>query len=504
MLTKNIESIEIPSLEKIEAWDAPILFDEVETEEITADLLPSVFGEFAKALAYSTETPESLSVMTVLGILSTIATKKFVVSPKEGWHEPINIYTLIALPPANNKSLVLNFCTKPLVQWEQQQILRYENEIKRLRSERKTQEKIIEVLRAKAAKETDSLEQRQLIEEITQKESSLAEVLVLPQLFTNDATPESLTNLVHEQGGRLAIFSDEGGILETLAGLYSNGASNIDILLKGIDGGEIRVRRKDRNIMLKPYLTIVLTVQPAVIQKMGQTQAYLGNGTLERFLYVLPKSKLGYRTHDKQPISLSIQSAYQDKVISLLNLFHLEKPNSEQPQVLTLSQHAYQYWQTFQKTIEKELRPEGVFYSYQGWAGKICGFALRIAGLVHIAEFNLQSNTITDKTMHHAIKIATILADHANAAFGLMGIDQITEDAKIIYQWIKVNKKTSFTQTEIMLAMRNKKQGKSERIQRALHSLNDRNMISDPIKLTTRKPTTIYYVNPFLIEKNGC
>jgi Protein of unknown function (DUF3987) len=129
----------------------------------------------------------------------------------------------LALPPANHKSLVLNYCTRPLVDWEKEQGLQQGLKIKCQRSERKTQEKIIETLRAKAAKSTDTLEQQQLINDIIQKEAALAEIPVLPILFTNDATPESLASLIHEQDGRLAIFSDEGGILETLAGLYSHG-----------------------------------------------------------------------------------------------------------------------------------------------------------------------------------------------------------------------------------------------------------------------------------------
>ena len=89
--------------------------------------------------------------------------------------------------------------------------------------------------------------------------------------------------------------------LETLAGLYSHGSANIDILLKGIDGGEVRVHRKDRSAILNPYLTVVLTVQPVVMQNMAGKRAYLGKGVLERFLYVLPQSQLGYRTHNTPP-----------------------------------------------------------------------------------------------------------------------------------------------------------------------------------------------------------
>ena len=271
--------------------------------------------------------------------------------------------------------------------------------------------------------------------------------------------------MVNEQSGRLAIFSDEGGILETLGGLYSNGSANIDILLKGIDGREVRVRRKDRSITLNPYLTIVLAVQPAVIQNMGEKRAYLGNGALERFLYVLPKSKLGYRTHDKPPLSAEIQHAYHVKIKSLLDNFFLpDKNKSDQPHVLKLAPSAYQDWRAFQTMIEKQLRPEGKFSPCQGWAGKICGFALRIAGLLHVAEHGSETLIITDHTMKNALEIAALLTEHAIAAFSLMGIDQATEDAKIVSQWIRTRNTPSFTQSEVVLAMRGKKLGKSERL----------------------------------------
>jgi hypothetical protein len=501
MLTTNPINIELPSLEHADAWDTPILFDEFETPDIAARLLPEILGEFSEALSQATETPEALSVMTVLGVISTAIAKRFIVSPKEGWHEPLNIYTLIALPPANNKSLVLNCCTKPLIEWEKDQALRLEYDITRQRSERKTQEKIIETLRIKAAKARDSIEQRHLINEITQKEASLIEIPTLPLLFTNDATPESLTTLVNEQGGRLAIFSDEGGILETLAGLYSNGSANIDILLKGIDGGEVRVRRKDRSIIINPYLTIVLAVQPAIIQSMGEKRAYLGNGALERFLYVLPKSKLGYRTHDKPPLSAETQHAYHAKIKGLLDNFFQSEKNKVDQCVLKLTPAAYQYWRAFQATIERQLRPEGKFSPCQGWAGKICGFALRIAGLLHVAEYDARTLTITDATMQNALEITTLLTEHAIAAFSLMGIDQSTEDAKVICQWMRARNEPSFTQTEVVLAMRGKKLGKSERLQKALHTLHERNIISVPMKIPTRKPTTCYYVNPMLLSE---
>ncbi len=492
-------TVELPSLEHHDAWEAPILFDELETPDISAKLLPGIFGDYAAALANATETPEALSVMTILGVISTTISKHFFVSPKEGWNEPVNIYTLIALPPANNKSQVLKCCTKPLIEWEAEQALRLEPDIKRQRSERKTQEKIIEGLRIKASKSKGPIEQREICQEITEKEGNLIEIPTLPLLFTNDATPEALATLVHEQNGRLAIFSDEGGILETLAGLYSNGSANIDILLKGIDGGDVRVRRKDRSFTINPYLTIVLTVQPAIIHSISEKRTYTGNGSLERFLYVLPKSKLGFRTHSTTPLSTMLQSAYHTKIKQLLDSYsqyHNQEPTKSH--TLSLQPPAASLWRDFQATIERHLRPESKFAPCLGWAGKISGFALRLAGLLHIAEFDLQHSAIRESTMANALSIAFSLTEHALEAFNLMGLDQSTNDAKSIYQWINTHIKNSFTQSDIVLAMRNKKLGKPERLSKALLILQTRNIISSPVKLPTRKPTTLYYVNPLL------
>lgn len=498
--TDNI--ISFPTLHQPEAWDAPILFDEWETPEIQSRWLPSVFGEFAAALALATETPEALSVMTVLGVLSAVLMQRVVVSPQDHWLEPINIYTLIALPPANHKSLVLKSCLQPVIEWEKAQAQRLGTEIKRLRSERKSQEKRIEVLRAKAAKAKSQLEYLQLTNEVAQQEMELIEVPVAPQLFVNDVTPESLANTLSEQGGRLGIFSDEGGVLETLAGLYSQGTANIDVLLKGIDGGSVRVRRKDRSFSLNPYLTIVLAVQPAVVRHLTEKKAYAGNGALERFLYVLPRSKLGYRTHATLPVSEALRQNYHDRITQLLNAFVLvdNTPASFTPIVLTLTSAAHSAWRDYQAAVELQLRPEGQFVGCSGWAGKMPGFALRLAGLLHVAEQGTTAFPIAENTMHNALALAEVLGHHALAAFDLMGVQEATEDAQFIFRWIKTLIQTTFTQSELTLACRHQ-HWLSERLARAVRVLQERHLISQPVIQPGRfKPTKVYFIHPSLVN----
>jgi hypothetical protein len=135
-----------------------------------------------------------------------------------------------------------------------------------------------------------------------------------------------------------------------------------------------------------------------------------------------------------------------------------------------------------------------------GWGGRICGFVLRIAGLLHIAENSNQTLLIHKQTMANTIEIANRLVEYAIAAFSLMGADQTMEDAREIFRWLEDRRQKTFTQSEILLAMRNRKLGKAERLQRAMQLLKEHHLISVPIKLPTRKPTTLYYIHPNILR----
>lgn len=205
-----------------------------------------------------------------------------------------------------------------------------------------------------------------------------------------------------------------------LGGLYTNGHANVDIVLKGIDGGHLRVRRRDRNFDLTPYLTFVLTPQPIVIQNMSEKRAFIGNGMLERWLYVLLKPRLGYRTHDTPPVPKHIEQAYHEAIKKLLDIPTLMEDGVEQTRVLTLSPDASKEWKEFQKTIEPMLRQHGKLALCQGWGGKLCGFVLRIAGLLHVAEHGQNNLTINKNSMANALELGALLIEHALATFSLM------------------------------------------------------------------------------------
>ncbi len=116
-----------------------------------------------------------------------------------------------------------------------------------------------------------------------------------------------------------------------------------------------------------------------------------------------------------------------------------------------------------------------------------------------MAEYGLVKQDIHVVTMQNALRLVEVLRLHALTVFQWMCRDSVSDDAQIVWQWIQTRSQASFTQTEIRFALRNKKQGQSERLMKALARLQERHLISPPVKLNTRKPTTLYRVNPLAL-----
>lgn len=215
---------------------------------------------------------------------------------------------------------------------------------------------------------------------------------------------------------------------------------------------------------------------------------------------MIPKSKLGYRSHNTPAVPESIRQTYHEQVLALLNAFvPLEPVSPITRTVLTLSPEAQAAWRDYQAEIEIQLRPGEKFELHSGWAGKMPGFALRLAGLLHIAEYGAAPLLITPSTLQNALAIARALGEHALAAFGLMGADQSHEDAKMIFRWIQTLTQPQFTQSQLTYAWRHKKWS-AERSAKALRILQERHLISCPVKYPTRKPTHVYFIHPDLLK----
>lgn len=271
-----------------ETWPDLIPLDARNLPRLDPSHIPEWAGEYVRALSAATETPPELAAGMVLAACSAVCARHLQIEIHPGYIEPSNLWIVAALPPGNRKSAVQSHATAPMMEWEHQQALEMESEIKRITSERSTIEARINAMRKKAANATDNTEAKTLINTVATMEAELPEVPLPPHIWTSDVTPEKLGSLLASHNECMAWLSSEGGIFDLLQGRYSGGILNLDLVLKAHSGDPDRVDRGSRpSVLLKrPRLSIGLSPQPDVLRGLASKPGFRGRGLLGRCMFL--------------------------------------------------------------------------------------------------------------------------------------------------------------------------------------------------------------------------
>jgi replicative DNA helicase len=274
-----------------EPWDPPIpLTGRRQLPPFPVEVLPGWVADQVAAVAEFTQTPPDLAGCVALAALSTAAGGKAEVVVRGSWREPVNIFTVVALPPGARKSPVFTAMTEPLLLAERTLAEKTRPQIVEAELAASTARAVADRAAAAAAK-ADAANRAQAMVEASDAAMTARtiDVPVMPTLVADDITPEAAAGLLAEQGGRLAVLSDEGGIFATLAGRYS-GVPNLEVFLKGHAGTMLRVHRRGRDPELidSPALTLGLAVQPEVLHDIAQMPGFRGRGLLARILFSVP------------------------------------------------------------------------------------------------------------------------------------------------------------------------------------------------------------------------
>jgi replicative DNA helicase len=498
-----------PALE----WEPPVEFDAFDLPPFPVDALPPQLADFVKACAEATQTPLDLTGMLALAACAASVAKRCVVEVKPGYREPLNLFVATILPPGERKSAVIKEVQKPLVDWEASAAEDKAPEITRAAQKWAMSKKRLDSVTDRAAKAKAKMEREQLeleAEELAEQHAKL-KTPHEPRVLADDATPEALASLLAVHGGRIAVFSAEGGIFTMMAGKYSDSPS-LDVYLKAHAGDEIRVDRKGRpsERVTDPALTLGLAVQPAVLEALAEKPMLRGTGLLARFLYALPTSMLGARKSDATPIPDSIRAGYASALRSLLVL-----QESPKPIVLKFSPEAYTEWCAFTSWIEPKLGEFGEFDSIRDWAGKLAGATARIAGILSILSILSLKSRFEDQSisiyveraaMVHAIELGKYLVPHAQAAISSMGADERVQAAKHILKCLRRQAWTSFSRRELHRHLHGSERFReADSLESPLRLLTQRNFIREapqPANGRGRPPSPTFEVNPLWIQRS--
>ena len=495
-----------PPVETHSRWPEPLLFDtETKTPSLPASLLPGWLGEFCQAVSEATQTPQGMAIMMGLSVVATCAQGRFEVRPDgagSGYREPLCIWTVTALPPGSRKTAVFEAFTEPLSYVE-----RYRNDsmrraLEHTRVTREAMAKRADALTKKASTIDDERQRTSCITEISSLREEIPAEMFSLNLWCGNVTPERLQMMMVEQNGKMAVLSDEGGVFEIMSGMYSGGNVDLDVFLKGHAGSPLRITRQSREAYLEStLLTFGLCIQPDVVVQLaqGNKKRFRGNGTLARFLWCIPENTVGKRDVSKRGcVPEHVGEAYRAGIKRLLAI-HAEKPYA-----LTFDNEARASWLAFSQEVENRQGEHGEFHHIVDWTSKLPGAVARIAGLFHLVQHFDERREINDETMCRALELAELLIDHAKAAFGSMGDDPASGDAKAVLKWIMEKVEPEEIPKFKQRDCHNGLQGRFRNLERldvALKVLVARHIISEPKKrVGAGRPSIVYYVNPSLFN----
>ena len=522
LVAEGLPAGRLPSKERIkptdttaelEQWDLPAAFYEYDLPAFPVEALPSWLRAFVQGLARETQTPLDLPALLVLTVCAGTLAGKVRVQARPGWIEPLNLYTVTAMNPANRKSAVFSATCEPLEEIERALIGAKRDEIAQAASEYRMLEERRNRLEKDAARTDDSIERKSKQDEAIKLAQELAALKVpaTPRLIASDATPEALASLLAEQNGRMCLFSPEGDLFDMLAGRYTGGAPNFDVILKGHSGDTLRVDRRGRSEHVQhPALTIGLTVQPDVIRGLVDKPGFRGRGLIGRHLYSVPKSTIGCRQIAPEPLENEVRQTYKKNIKALSQLEHSSDYDGlPVARMLYLTAEANTLLKGFEAKLEPQLAEDGALGTMADWAGKLAGAVVRIASILHLAE---HAQTLTQwpervpaETMSRAIAIGHYLIPHAKAAYAEMGADTQVENAKHLLRWIERAEQRSFTKREAHQAHKGRFKKVTD-IEPALELLEAHGYIRARVDSTDRrpgrKPSQVFDVNPFLFSQS--
>lgn len=417
-------------------WDEPTWPGPPAPPSLPTGGLPDWIRAHVESVSAATQTPPGMAVMFALAGLSTALANKGLVEIRSGWTEPLHVWTMSVLEPANRKSRVLKLMLDPVWAYEA-------DRAEAVRSERREAVRKQEILQNALARVkktlTRAIADGKSSEEISESRERLDkirgdlaqhEVPDPERLVADDITGEALGQLMAENHGRAAILSAEGEIFRNMTGRYGD-KPVFNVFKKSWTGDERlrddRVTREGSRIE-RPALTLGLGVQPELLRSLVEKKSLRGEGLFGRFLVVQPESPVGHRkTGDDVPgLDAEAKECYERNLRALLQTSPAgENDGQWVPHRLPLSEEARTELFDFEDRTEERLRLE--LDTLKDWAGKLVGNTARVAGLLHLAgrvgEDDLWAAPVSSEAITAAVRLSRQLIPHAKTAFAAMSLD---------------------------------------------------------------------------------
>jgi hypothetical protein len=424
--------------EDSEGWDEPVPLAPPAPLSLDASKLRGI-GTMAQAVSTSLQVPVDLPAWLGMAVASTAIGGRRAVSPKTDWVEPVTLYTMPVAAPGEMKSPALGLMAKPLYDEQKRRRDLDKTIVARDQQDRRIAESVVSEAESKVIKAKDKLARdraRTELDAVRDELDSLGDPKVYTQLIADDTTPEAATDVIAEQGERLAVLSTESSFLGNVGGRYSKNA-NPEIVLKAWSHEPHAVNRKSGRTLLleRPNLSLGLAVQPGFLTGMGDTgDVFEARGLMARFLFSMPISRVGERVYDTDPIPAGVRTTYSDAILRMMDVIW----DDPEYRVMDLDRKAKESFKSFWEALEPRHKEHGDLAAVEGWAKKLPGQVLRIAAVLALYE-DPETLVVSGEVMDDAISLVPYMICHARLVADLMSEERQSKlgPARALLDWLR-------------------------------------------------------------------
>lgn len=346
------------------------------------------------------QAPRPLIFSSALAAIALAQQGLMDVMKPNGQRVPTSIMMLVIGDSGERKSTVENVFLDPIRQFEREQKVRYQEQLRRWQVSHEIWSERRKALMKSAAQDTPAAAQaaeQRLLDHISKEPVKPREFKAIYE----DSTPEALYSGLSKNLPTAGLISSEGGGI--LKGPALRELSKPNALWSG---DEITVDRSHaESFQLSARLTISLMVQKSAfdeyIEKRGQSSR--GSGLWARFFVTQPESTQGSRIvitgtqswEHREPFCRRIRERIEQ------NTELLYQPDKDRP-FADFSPEASERWFEVLNAIEVEIRPGGRFEFAGDHASKLADNIARMAA--HFHWFEGFEGRISRETLELAIR----------------------------------------------------------------------------------------------------
>ncbi|OXU15401.1 DUF3987 domain-containing protein [Sedimentisphaera salicampi] len=377
-----------------------------------------------------------------------------------------NLYLLMVYPSGAGKSISQNRIFKPAHDYEQQLQQDYRD--------RKAQ-----------AEEAQ--------EEFTE---------TMPQIVTQDITPQTLIPVVRNNHGKISIVSCEDSLFPNLAGLYNKGNAVTGAFKSLYSGEYLSVNRKSEDYQggIFGLASACIATQPVAFSCIKNFDILSGDGTLSRFLYYFPEERPPQHRRDRRRNDKAQEDLFEDIANMLLSI------NGEL--YMNFTKAAETLWEDYHYDVQVESQDDDTLRPYRR---RLPEFAVRLALNLHILKHlaDIPAGDITElppelseDVVSAAIEIVRANEAHARKVYGLIETPAEVRIEQKIINWITRQRREQFTRNELYHSVKRSSEiaCKTSNLDTPLLELQNQGYIKQVNQQADKagRPRESYVVNPKL------